>query len=169
MDFYRGNSPDSEGRRLMEVWAFSDDDLELAHDWVQWLFPLREPSRFNPDAPLLTDEEVAAFQTDPLLHGNLRRSFERFLAFLGLEWIEGGRVTEGPNFPARVPEVWSYPNHNWLRITRVLSSLRLLGLGDEARALYDRLKALYTSRRFPITADTFKYWSEAVQGMQFHA
>jgi hypothetical protein len=169
LDFYRGNSPDTEGRRLPDVWAFSDEDLEVVHDWVQWLFPLWDPSRFNPDAPLLTDEDIAAFQADPLLHANLRRSFKRFLTFLGLERVEEGRVEEAPNLPARAPEVWSYPNHNWLRITRVLSSLRVLGLGDEARALFDRLEALYTSRRFPITADTFQYWTEAVQGIPFHA
>jgi hypothetical protein len=77
-------------------------------------------------------------------------------------------VAEGPNFTARVPDVWAAPNHNWLRVTRILRSLRLLGLEGEARALYEWLKTLYGSRRFPITADTFRYWTEAVQGQPFH-
>ena len=96
------------------------------------------------------------------------RSFERIVTFLGLSVTEDGRVEEGPNFPARLGDVWAYPNHNWLRITRILRSLKLLGLEAEARALYERLETLYSSRRFPISADTFQFWTEAVQGVPFH-
>ena len=61
------------------------------------MFPLREPSRFNPDAPLVTDADVEAFRADPAILEALRRSFGRFLAFLGLA-MEGGKVVEGPDF-----------------------------------------------------------------------
>ena len=44
------------------------------------VFPLREPSRFNPDAPLLTDREIDAFAADPTLRAAMGRSLERFLA-----------------------------------------------------------------------------------------
>jgi hypothetical protein len=71
-------------------------------------------------------------------------------------------VIEGPEFSNRVAEVWAAPNHNWLRITRVLRSLCTLGLETEARQLYERLDIIYSSRRFPITADTFEYWTDAV-------
>ena len=63
--FYRGLAPDSEGRTLADLWAFSDREMEDIHDFIQWMFPLREPSRFNPDAPLLTAADIAAFQADP--------------------------------------------------------------------------------------------------------
>src|SRR5579884_3099361 len=123
INFYRGTAPDSEGRMLQEIWAWSDQELEAVHDFIQWLFPLPEPSRFNPDAPLLTPEDVAAFRTDDRLRANLRRSFERILTFPGLAETPGGQVVEGPNFAARTPDVWSVPNHNWLRVTRILRSL----------------------------------------------
>jgi Opioid growth factor receptor (OGFr) conserved region len=167
--FYRGEGTDAEGRRLQELWGWSDEDLEEVHDFVQWLFPLPEPSRYNPDAPLLTDEDVAAFRADERLQENLRKSFRRFLTFLGLAATNAGDVVEAPNFSARVPDVWAVPNHNWLRITRVLRSLKVLGLEREAQALYDRLHALYSSRRFPITEDTIQFWTEAVEGLPFHA
>ena len=64
--------------------------------------------------------------------------------------------------------MWAYPNHNWLRITRILRSLRLLGLEGESRSLYAWLDATYRSGRFPIPADTFRYWTEAVEGTPFH-
>jgi hypothetical protein len=168
VDFYRGQAADAEGRLLKDVWAWDDDRLEAVHDFIQWLFPLPEASRFNADAPLLTPEDLAAFQREPALRANLRRSFERILTFLGLTTADG-RVVEGPNFAARVPDVWSSPNHNWLRITRILRSLRLLGLATEAEALYDRLSGFYRGRKFPIPADTFQYWTEAVRGLPFHA
>ncbi len=163
VDFYRGTATDTEGRSLHEVLGWGDDDLEAVHDFIQWLFPLPEPSRFNPDAPLLTPEDVAAFRTDDRLRANLRRSFERILTFLGLAETPGGQVVEGPNFAARTPDVWSVPNHNWLRVTRILRSLSLLGLPREARALYDRLASFYQGRKFPIPAETFRYWTDAVR------
>ena len=161
-EFYRGTGLDSEGRSLAEIQAYSDSGLESVHDFVQWLFPLREPSRFNPDAPLLTNADVDEFQADPVLLANLLRSFEVFLAFLGLR-REAGRVVEALDFSSK-SEVWRYPNHNWLRITRVLTSTRLLGLGEESRAFFDFLKELRDAGRSGITSDTFGYWEHAAAG-----
>jgi hypothetical protein len=96
------------------------------------------------------------------LRANLERSFDSMLTFLGLTTDADGGVVEGPNFAARVADVWSVPNHNWLRVTRILRSLALLGLEERAVALFRRLDAFYSQRRFPITAETFRYWSEAV-------
>ena len=62
--FYRENAPDSEGRTLSQLWAWDDERLEEVHDYIQWLFPLPEPSQFNPDAPLLTPQDIEAFKWD---------------------------------------------------------------------------------------------------------
>jgi hypothetical protein len=59
--------------------------------------------------------------------------------------------------------VWAFPNHNWLRITRVLRSLWLLGMKKEALAFFERLETFYASRRFPIGNDTFEFWKKAVR------
>ncbi len=66
-DFYAGRGTDTEGRRLADLLAWDDDDLEQVHDFIQWLFPLPEPSRFNADAPLLTPDDIAAFHADAAL------------------------------------------------------------------------------------------------------
>lgn len=163
VDFYRGQALDTEGRRLEDIWDWSDREFEFVHDFIQWLFPLPEPSQFNPDAPLLTRNDIAAFQSDEQLRLNLRKSFERILTFLGLRQDADGAILEGENFAARTADVWDYPNHNWLRITRILRSLTLLGLEPQAQALYRRLETFYRSRRLPIPEDTFRYWSRAVQ------
>jgi hypothetical protein len=163
LDFYRGQGADSEGRSLEEIWAWNDHDLEAVHDFIQWLFPLPEPSQFNPSAPLLTDGEIAAFKRDSVLQSNLMKSFERILRFLGLALADDGNVQEADNFSARMSDIWSAPNHNWLRITRILRSLTLLGLSAQAQALYEQLGKYYHSGRFPIPASTFRYWTNAVK------
>src|ERR1022692_960125 len=114
LDFYRGLGTDIEGRLLEDILAWPDDDLEEVHDFIQWLFPLPEPSQYNSDSPLLTNQDIAAFKSDLVLQANLMKSFERILAFLGLALSEG-KVADGPNFKARVADVWASPNHNWLR------------------------------------------------------
>jgi hypothetical protein len=163
LDFYRGDATDSEGRWLRDLWTWDDNSLEAVHDFIQWLFPLPEPSQFNPDAPLLTPADIAAFRADKGLRANLRRSFELILTFLGLTRAKDGTIAEGPNFTSRAADVWTMPNHNWLRITRILRSLTLLGLESDAQALYACLHGFYQSRRFPIPEMTFRYWTAAVR------
>lgn len=159
VEFYRGTGEDSEGRKLADVWAFGDDDMEFHHDFIQWMFPLKEPSRFNFRAPTLTEEDIRAFRDEEALRSNLERSFERFLAFLGLA-REGGRVKPAADFEAK-RWIFQDPDHNWLRITRVLTSLRLLGLEDLSRAFYEGLLDLMKDGRARITAETRRYWRDA--------
>ena len=168
VDFYRGENTDARGRFLKDIWDWNDNELEQVHDFIQWLFPLPEPSQFNSNAPLLTQEDIVAFKGEEFLRANLRESFVRILTFLGLSLAEGGEVVEGQNISSRTSDVWSVPNHNWLRITRILRSLKLLGLAAEADALYGRLEDFYHRGGFPISADTFRYWTEAVKGLPFH-
>jgi hypothetical protein len=163
-EFYRGAGTDSRGRTLAEMWAFSDGEMEDIHDFIQWMFPLREPSRFNPDAPLPTAADIAEFRTDPALQENLLRSFGAFLAFLGLRY-EGGRVEKAPDFGQK-QDVWLDPNHNWLRITRVLACTRMLGLEGASRAFFDFLAAYRHGGHSGITDDTFRYWEAAAIGIQ---
>jgi hypothetical protein len=162
LDFYRGLQTDTDGRFLKEILAWPDAKFEATHAPLQWLFSIPEPTKFNSEAPLLTKNDIAAFKSDPLLQANLMKSFKRILTFLGLSLSDKGEVVEGQNFTARVPDAWASPNHNWLRITRILRSLTLLGMEGQAQALYERLDAIYRSRKFPIPANTFSYWTEVV-------
>jgi len=87
------------------------------------------------------------------------------LAFLGQAMTDEGQVVEGKNFAARSSGLWSRMNHNWMRITRILRSLSLLGLSAQAQAFFQQLKSLHDSGKFPITADTLWYWTDAVKGI----
>lgn len=147
---------------LAELWQWDDEQLEHCHDFIQWMFPLDEPSAFNADAPLVGNEERAAFRTEPQLQAAMRRSLSKFLRFLGLAITAEGRVAKCDNFGLR-SAVWKLPNHNWLRITRVLKSLRLLGFEREAAEFWACLKELHETDGL-VSAHSFEYWKDAAAG-----
>jgi hypothetical protein len=128
--FYDGTEPDHRGRYLHEIQQWPDDQLEAVHDYIQWLFPLPEPSGFNLAAPVLDRESIQEFRTRPDLQEKLRASFLCLMKFYGLEANSGEQasVIRAPNFAAKAT-VWLSPgNHNHLRITRILKCLNVLGL-----------------------------------------
>jgi hypothetical protein len=164
VDFYSGVSRDHRGRSLEDVLGWSDDRLEAVHDFIQWLFPLPEASPVNPSAPLLTRAAIEAFHARPELRARLRLSFERMLRVYGLELRDSPlEVARAENFPARAGN-WLRPgNHNHLRITRILRCCALAGLDAEARVFLKRLEAIYSESRGKISAESLRYWREAVE------
>jgi len=140
--------------------------LERSHDYIQWLFPTDEPSRFNVRAPVLTPDQVLTIRKDPAAVASIRRAFSKFCTFLGLELVlpdtkmqdcQAQAMTEcdvivedtkqprmfvrkAPHFLERFADCWEVGftgigfNHNWLRISRVIHCLRLVGLVEEAAA-----------------------------------
>jgi len=168
--FYSGTEPDHRGRYVEEIQAWRDDQLETAHDYIQWLFPLSEKSGFNVAAPVLTRESIQEFRTQPDLQQKLRVSFLRMMTLYGFETRFGKQitVTRAPNFAAKTTGWLSQGNHNHLRITRILSCLTVLGLEAEAKAWFGCLSEIYEdeqNKRVPAISDeTMLYWREAVGG-----
>ena len=168
--FYGGSAPDHRGRYLREILKNSDDWLESTHDYIQWLFPLSEVSAFNPHAPVLEQETIRRFRSRPDLQQGLRMSFLRMLDFYGFEVRVDRKlaVRLSAGFKSRAANWLTCGNHNHLRITRILKSLRLLGLQLEAAAFFDCLVGIYASERTKeqpaITGETFRFWLKAVVG-----
>lgn len=160
--FHAGVATDSEGRRIAEILAWGDSDLERVHDYIQWLFPLPERSGFNPHAPILTPADIAAFRERAELRASLHSAFLRLLAFYGFAEVkaEGGpEIVRTAAFPLRAQN-WLRPgNHNLLRISRILRALTLLGLEREARAFLAALEALHAE----VGPVALAYWRRAVQ------
>jgi Opioid growth factor receptor (OGFr) conserved region len=164
VDFY-GGAADDRGRHLEQIWSWPDDEIETVHDFIQWLFPLDTVSRANPNAPLVTASTIQAFQQSDELRGKLEASLERMLAFYGLRHA-GDRIEKSDTFPKQRRYWlggygWLGPNHNHLRITRILRSLALLGLPHHTQALAQCLADLYPFERSHINKTTLRYWMEA--------
>jgi hypothetical protein len=156
--FYYGRSTDDQGRHFAEILDHDDEWLEGTHDYIQWLFPLRERSGANPSAPLIDAEVAAAFRDDEQLRANMRAAFDRMLRFYGL-CRDGERIVKGANWDERKENWFVESTHNDLRITRILKSLRTLGLSDEADKFLAALRMLRaTEPDCGIADEAFGYW-----------
>lgn len=160
--FYYGGFPDDHGRMLAEITRQDDLWLEMSHDYIQWLFPLREHSRVTPGSPLITDEVERAFREDDLLQRHLFASLIRMLSFFGLT-RSGNEIIKGPNWSERKADWFVHDTHNNLRITRILKSLAALSLSVEASKFLRCLEHLRASEPDCGIGETaFSYWREAL-------
>ncbi|MFN6558354.1 MAG: opioid growth factor receptor-related protein [Nostoc sp. ChiSLP01] len=166
--FYLGEQPDSEGRKITEIWAWDFEELEYVHDYIQWLFPLTEPSAFNLHAPIIDEQVIQSFHSNLSLRQNLLRSFTVMLEFYGLQRHESkGKkiiISKSEDYGNRKGEWICMFNHNYLRITRILKCLMTLGLENEAQGFYECLRQIYQEDSNQIGSKTFHYWTIAVKG-----
>ncbi len=158
-EFFRGTGTDNTGRSLDDIIKMSNAALEIAHDWVQWAFPLQTLSNFNVDAPIPTADDLVLVKADPLIIDNYGRLCHRFLAFLGLKEVEG-KIEPAEDFEERKKLVWVVFNHNYLRITRFLESMRLFGQKDRSAALYACLVGLAAEKRIFLSDNGRGYWAK---------
>ncbi|CAF9920791.1 hypothetical protein IMSHALPRED_005003 [Imshaugia aleurites] len=140
---------DPNGRTLTSILALPDTELEYCHDYIQLLFPLPETSTFHPSAPVIDRATFAAFRSRPELQDQLLKSLTRMLHFYGFEpsWSQDGNprfeITLGRNFDQASKNWIKRFNHNHLRITRIIRSLRVLGLEKHATLFYRVLTSVY--------------------------
>jgi len=127
--FLEGKTPDRRGRILAMLLQQTDHQAEATHDYIQWMFPLDEPSRSVNGAPVLTDLDIDEIRQSSLAQANLVKSARWFLGFLERNnlWV-------------------TKYNHNHLRITRVIKSLRLLASDEAADEFRDKMLALAGDR-----------------------
>jgi hypothetical protein len=164
--FYKGIGTDHRGRSLRELQIQNLQDLEIVHDYIQWLFPLAEASSANQYAPVLQQRDIEIFKRSPELRQRLLESLETMLRFYGLELVVNSdslTVARAPSFSTRQGQ-WLRPfNHNYLRITRILRSLTVLGEAQYARSLLHCLEQLYAETDQVIGAESMAYWRGAVE------
>ena len=170
LNFYLGTGTDHMGRRLEAIIRKDDRWFEQTHDYIQWLFPLYVGSQFNPNAPILTDEVSEMFNTPshpdfPILHKNFSAAIQRMLVFYG--------YFNGPLNPDQVEPTGEWRNkadnwlcdgnHNYMRITRMLRCMTLLGRHKLAVSFRDALLDAASVHPEVISLRTIGFWDEAVK------
>jgi opioid growth factor receptor-like protein len=142
--FLSGMGTDHRGRKLQEVMQFDDHALEATHDYIQWLFPIPEKSAFNTCAPVLTAQDIEELHRSPDAVQNLQAAAERMLEFYrrNSHWL-------------------SAADHNHLRITRIIRSLKLILGQKDAEKFYRDIMQLVTSAGSPVSADALAHWRRA--------
>lgn len=153
VDFYLDANPlrDDLGFTFKDVMQFTDEQLETQHDYIQWMFPIREASQFNPYAPLVTNHTILLFRELDILRDRMFESYEKMKSF----YFTRGRCWD-----------WVTPNnHNFLRITRIIKSLKLFGLEQQAHDFYAWCQVVikHTDYIKIIGEETQKYWKEAIE------
>ena len=142
--FLTNQGPDFKGRALDEIWAYSDNEIESTHDFVQIVFPTNKPSQatFN---KLYLDNEILIenLKNNSAVTNNLKKSASWYLSFLERNdtWQKGY-------------------DHNQLRITRVIESLRLLVSDEAADEFYKDILRLVKDPTI-LSQTTLKFWEEA--------
>jgi hypothetical protein len=160
LDYYAGAGRDGAGRTLAQTLALSPQEKETRHDFIQWLFPLDQPSRFNPGAPLLRPDDVEAFRTRPELRARLLESLDAMLAFYALrrDPQRGEILPAREDWPSGVH--WLGPgDHNHLRLSRMVQSLALLGEEEWGSALRDRLVRIAAEHPDRVSPATTRVWN----------
>src|SRR5690606_24745071 len=109
-----------------------------------------------------------AFRSRDDLRAALYQALRRLLAFYGFEIREaaGGEsvVIRAPRYLERSRNWMTPGNHNFLRISRILRALTLLGLETEARAFLVALETVHAENDAVIGPVTLTYWRRAVEG-----
>ena len=142
--FYRHQAPDHRGRWLQEIWRMPPNWLEQHHDYIQWLFPLPEASSAVPGAPVLSADDVLQIRSSDIAVTNLLAAAARMR-----------------NFYARTRH-WLVPaDHNHLRITRIIKSLRLLAGDAEADAFKTMILDTVGFSGANISARSMGFWASA--------
>ena len=142
--FLGGIGPDSHGRLLNDIWAFSDAEIERTHNFIQWLFPLAEASLSVPGAPTLTSDETAALRLSVAAKTSIVESADWYTAFL----------SRNSHWKAKY-------DHNHLRITRAIKALRLLVSDEEANRFRHSVFALLGDDLAVIDKKAKSFWNAA--------
>jgi hypothetical protein len=156
-----------KGIKFSDLLAKKDDFnfLERSHDYIQQLFPTTEKGAAI--AHLLNDDVIRRFSTQPRLKKNILKSFDMMLNFYGFHRVKSRNVdlcsiVQNENFDERADQWITKGNHNYLRITRILNSLKLLGLKKEAQSFLDALNAIEPARKKCIGKKSYDFWFKAL-------
>lgn len=159
--FHSGRGTDHAGRLIGSIHQFDFRELEWTHDYIQWLFPLMTRSNFNDRAPLLTEEDRAAFHRDPVIRKNFRFSLELMWEFYGFRISDNGSLERTERWEERRDNWLTRDNHNLLRITRILRSSMLCGFIQEAQVFLDAVMKA-AAERPGIIGRSEEFWKTAV-------
>jgi|UniRef100_A0A7S4FI99 hypothetical protein len=147
---------------IHQKWFGDWATLEMQHDYIQWLFPIRELSMFNYDTQELMLHEAKRILENPQCKARLQKSYELLLDFYGMKLVDAttGQLARHDNFQ-QCYENLSYSGHNYLRITRIMKCLGELGFEHYKKPfIMHILKEIYENNELtPCKESCLNYWA----------
>lgn len=149
LDFHANKIAHPCGLYIKDFVDTDDEFWNTRHDFIQWLFPNREPSKRHPDQPYLPD----IYDYQSLSCGYADKNIWRFFEYLK----NNSAFCCGAN------------THNDLRVTRVIKFCSLVNCMTREEfcrlppsvALFWNVMKIVDGRK---SWDTAKYWHEACEG-----
>lgn len=143
-NFLLNKSKDHNGRKLMDIVKFSDSEIESTHDFIQLIFPLDEPSNLSSNIYFIDSKlHLKNLQKNDLVKNKLIELSNWFINFLKRQnhWMV--------NY-----------NHNHLRITRMIKSIRLIVGDKEANDIYNKIINIKDIKK-KVGKKSLEYWKNA--------
>ena len=144
LNFLVGNQTDYENRYIQDIWEMNDHEIENTHNFIQWIFPLNEKSGAIPNSPILSTDDILKIKKSEVAKNNIKKSSNWFLNFLERNkyWI-------------------CYSNHNHLRVTRAIKSLRLIHSNKEAEKFKTDIMNLIEGNEDKISSLSLEFWKNS--------
>ena len=153
-NFLIGKKKNIHGKYIYDIWKYSYEELENKHNFIQWLFPLKEKSFNNIFAPTFNNE----FEITKEIKQNMLNSLSIMLSFYGFNF-DGIKIQKADDFEERKNVYLKKNNHNYKRITRIIKSLKLFELENESNLVKETFINLYSEYSEEIGGNTLKYWN----------
>ena len=139
--FHDANAPLADGFRRKELLSISDHVFENKHGFIQWAFPTSQESRQVSSAPVLDLASAIWLAEKPDVTEFLEAMTVRFLEFLASN------------------NHWkSSFDHNHLRISRAIQSIRILHSWELASWFYGKVKE-FAGGSFALMEESDRYWA----------
>lgn len=172
--FYMGEKNENYPYTIDDILDFSDEELEKIHNYIQWIFPTQDPRNKDTGKPFLTLEDIKYFKNSKELLDKVLLSYNRMISFYGFCYEINteeykSKLTFSQNFKIHSRNWLDKGNHNYLRLTRMISCLKSLGLEKEANQLFDVLRRTYICNTWKIGIVTFGFWEKAINGTLYDA
>lgn len=148
-DFLSDKVKNDEGRFFSDIMRFSDRNLERCHDYIQWIFPLREASLFNFVVPVLTPEVEKQIKDSSDAIANFLNGLDKLLDYYN-----------------RTSKWAVMHDHNHLRITRIIKSTFYLLGENKASKVFDIILTRCKNLNFQPDPTTLNYWKLARSGLE---
>lgn len=168
IQFHLGLAPDNKGRFREDYLAFTENDWHACHDVVQWAFPTKTKSAYNPNAPVVPEDFELGDNTD--VQQSILELLQAFLLSLNIIMEP---ATDGIHFtkfvrlnsPLGLVPNWNIRNdHNHLRLTRIIECLGVFDLQTFKDDLAEFLIFdLVVNASFAFSPKTIVFWVAAWQ------
>lgn len=160
--FLTGHGTDNAGHSLAQALGWMNWEVEVHQATIPWMFPLTTRSRANPEAPMPTQDDFVAFSRDEHVRAGMRKAFLRMLRFYGFEWQDNG-VKKSPTWRDGFATWALGPSAHDQFISRILESMRLCGLREEALSFLSALEPEVRTYRGDFALTPLRYWRLAVR------